>query len=129
MSKRVASGSGPATRKRKKGDISSSTAVLDLVSTLSSKPQVMQVWHSNTLDPTTSRQLSVPIMSMPIAEEVSTGSLEEAVDTGVSLVHETVVPPVRKTRVKQKRNCGNDSVGHSLLILIRRSSDSFNRSK
>ena len=76
----------------------------------------MQIWHTNTLDPTTSRQSVVSILSEPQTEKASTEPPAKATDTVVPLLCVTCIKP------KQKR--GNDSISHRSLVLINHGSDS-----
>jgi len=74
MSKR---GPGETTlkkRKRKRNGISTSSSVLELVKAPPSKPQLMQVWHTNTEDPFTLRQSMVTIPSEPRIEGAHAGA-------------------------------------------------------
>ena len=105
MSKRDASGSTSRVRKRRKNGITSSSSVLDVFDTLPNKPQLMRIQHTNTADPTTSRQSVVQIPSEPPTEEANTESVGEASDIFVSLASAAPVRPKRK-----KGN--NNSVSH-----------------
>jgi len=109
MSKRDASGSTFKTRKRRKNGVSSSSSVLDAFDTVPSKPRFMRVWHTNTTDPTTSRQSVVQISSEPHVEEANTESIEETSGT--------FTPPVNTIPARPKRKRGNDSVSRGSIAL------------
>lgn len=103
MSKRGPPKTTLKKRKRKKNGISSSSSVLELVDT--SKPQLMQVWHTNVEDPFVSQQSVVSIPSEPQLEQMNTGAEGEDVDVTVPVV----VTPSKWP----KRKRGNNSVSHS----------------
>lgn len=96
------------TRKQRKNGISSSSLLLDVVDTDTplTKPQLMQVWHTNTADPTTSRQSTVPIPSESHVQ------VKEASTKCQGEFFNTTVPTVTTIRARPKRKRGNNSVSY-----------------
>jgi len=69
----------------------------------------MQVWHTNTADPTTSRGSVVAIPVKPQVTDTGTGPVGESFDA--------IAPEVGTVPVRPKRKYANNSVRHSLITL------------
>lgn len=121
MSKRTASGITLKGRKRRRNGISTTASVLDVLDTPLSEPQLMQVWHTNTTDPTTSRKSAVPIPLEPQIGGVNAGLVEESFDA--------IAPEVGTVPVRPKRKYGNNSVSHGSLTLCGFSINPFGQTK